>query len=335
MVFVRVHVFAIATLVFLSAGCSRRAEPVTGAWATTATDGNIARYGPATLYVRFPENAAGRTQPLITSGKPEEADGLFVRYVAKGVIRFGYDHWGAPVCESEDIAVTPGEIHAISVSMPSLLARSVRGKRTPLKEVLVVKLNGQLVWRRNVLHHPAPAESIHIGRNRGLLASCEPEFSGVIALVEREAASDETWTPAGGAMIELEVVFPAAPRTGVSEPLVSYGVTGAADLLLVEYHAGKRICFGLDHWSTPLQRSEPLEISDGVQRIQVAFDRKAARDQQGVTVWLNGTQVWRAKAPLYPATNETLEICANTVEASSCERSFSGALVGLRFLESK
>lgn len=331
---VRAHVFAIVTLAFCWAGCSRRVEREAETFATTAT-ANRARYGAAALYVRFPENATGRAQPLVTSGKPGASDGLFVRYVAEDRIRLGYDHWGAGVVESAEIAVVPGAIHALRVSMPSLMGQATRGKRAPLAEVLAVELDGKWVWRRNVRHHPAPAESIGFGRNRVGLGSFEPEFSGVIALVERENPPDEPWPASDPAAIELEVELPIAPRIGACEPLVSYGVTGAADVLLLEYSAEKRIRFGLDHWSRPLQQSEWLKMPDGVQRIRVAYDRKSPPDEQGVTVWLNGMEVWRVKQALYPATHETLEICTNSVGASSCEPTFSGALLGLRFFETR
>ena len=106
-------------------------------------------------------------------------------------------------------------------------------------------------------------------------------------------------------------------------------MTGAADLLLLEYLDGKAIRLAVDHWGTGLRRSEPIAIDRyAIQDLHVQF-----KEPDRVVVDLNGQRVWEVEVPLYPADPSTLTLGANKVGASTAAPLFSGVLLSGSFPE--
>jgi hypothetical protein len=57
--------------------------------------------GPIRLRVRFPEQMAGRAEPLLTAGRPGAGDVIFVIYESDEQLRLAHDHWGSKEVVSE------------------------------------------------------------------------------------------------------------------------------------------------------------------------------------------------------------------------------------------
>lgn len=76
--------------------------------------------GPLRLVLAVPEGAAGRAEPLLTTGETGAGDFLVVRYESATTLRVGFDHWGAGGPWSELITVEPGRPQSVVVSWGNL-----------------------------------------------------------------------------------------------------------------------------------------------------------------------------------------------------------------------
>lgn len=132
----------------------------------------------ARLIVRFPAGRAGVCEPLLTAGHTGAADSVFVRYVAEGKIRLGFDHWGVGGPESGLLEVDFSQPHELELRLGEGSWES--GGEGPLR----VRLDGQTAIDARVVFHPAPAGEILFGENPVGLSTSVPEFSGVLISLE-------------------------------------------------------------------------------------------------------------------------------------------------------
>lgn len=284
-------------------------------------------YGPVSLTVLFPQ-AVGRVQPLLATGAPGRADTLYVRYVAEGVARLGYDHWGYGALESQDFAIRTDVVHQLQIRMPSLMPKRPELEDAGVSPGLLVLLDGQIIWATAAGSHPCHPDEVYIAHNGVGSSVCEQEFGGLVTAITREA--DEPAPALKKAdRVRLRFAVNQVGAPGTFEPLVARGVTGAADLLLLEYLDGKAIRLAVDHWGTGLRRSEPIAIDRyAIQDLHVQF-----KEPDRVVVDLNGQRVWEVEVPLYPADPSTLTLGANKVGASTAAPLFSGVLLSGSFPE--
>jgi hypothetical protein len=141
--------------------------------------------------VLFPEDAVGRSEPLVVSGAPGEADFLYVQYLDGGRIRLGYDHWGAGGPLSDPLTIPSGAVQEMVVNYGGLmpppghaLYRS-EPQLEPLRTRLYVALNGETVFNQPARSHPNQAESVRIGVNAVGGSSCATDFRGRVSEVQR------------------------------------------------------------------------------------------------------------------------------------------------------
>jgi hypothetical protein len=136
--------------------------------------------------------------------------------------------------------------------------------------------------------------------------------------------------------IKLKFVF-ASATPAAREPLITRGVTGAADILLVEYIDRNTIRFSLDHWGIGLVSTDPITIDpQSVQEIIAHFneptDEAMSRNEPGEFVLkLNGKEIWRVRSPLYRTAAERVAIAESRIGASTCAESFSGAILSVSY----
>jgi hypothetical protein len=142
--------------------------------------------GPLRLRTRLPTNRAGQREPLVVTGLTGQGDILLIEYMDAQTVRFGWDHWGAPLVVSEAVPVDFAAEHRIDVAMESLqtvadaaLSRELRSGH------ISVAIDGRRVWEHAGLFFPAEAEEVSVGRNPIGGTVCGPVFGGEILAAER------------------------------------------------------------------------------------------------------------------------------------------------------
>jgi hypothetical protein len=151
-------------------------------------------YGALRLMLELPKHPPTKSEPLLTLGQTGAADCVFVIYEDASHIRLGLDHWGYGGPVSEPIAITPGELQVIEISLGGLHPPSpwfsrhspVAGQPAPF----VLKLNDQVVFRQNHPFHPAKPSQVAVGTNPAGNTVALSSFTGRIISVERLRETD-------------------------------------------------------------------------------------------------------------------------------------------------
>lgn len=233
-------------------------------------------YGPIKLRVRFPAHAAGRSEPLVSTGRTRKGDILFVRYVDEDRVCFGIDHWSAGEVLSEPVGIEPGREYELLLSLGSLLPEDPGGslRAVPwineLRRLAFVALDGKPVFSvRQKFHASAPEEAFVAGNFIGGSVA-RREFTGTVTGMARAslrelerwlpfarpamAGRDSTWEGAAGPW-RLRFRLPQ-DASGVAEPLFSVRTETGGEWLLLEKVDATRIRVRLErtdgvYWSTP------------------------------------------------------------------------------------
>jgi hypothetical protein len=293
----------------------------------------LGMYGAVSMRVLFPR-LRERSQPLVQTGGTGNANTLYVRYMEEGVVRFGYDHWGHASVESGDIRVDLDHAQQLFIRMPSMLPPESGPVYSSMRSNLLVLLNDRVVWTTPVQFHPAPPNTIVFAANLAGASVCEPEFSGLVAAFSRHNESQAPLNRHTG-KFALKLVFPTG-KTGLREPLIVRGVTGRADVLLVEYIDENHVRFGLDHWGVGMFTSDRVACDySAMHNLQVEFVTNGENGFTGVRVEMDGNAVWSQSAQLYQAAPEEIFVGLNRIGASTCSETFSGAIVDLAFPDQK
>jgi hypothetical protein len=70
------------------------------------------------MQVVFPEQtAAGRKEPLVTTGELGKSDFVYVRYLGDDTVAFAFDHWACPAQEGEAVRVVPGRPYTFEAEL--------------------------------------------------------------------------------------------------------------------------------------------------------------------------------------------------------------------------
>jgi hypothetical protein len=106
---------------------------------------------------------SGPACPLVTTGRPNAGDLLYVRYVGATTVVFGYDSWGSGGPESAPVEFAPGTVQPLVIQMPSLAAppRVDRRAHGPLRVVYA----GRAVLSGNVHFFGRAPQEIFFGVN--------------------------------------------------------------------------------------------------------------------------------------------------------------------------
>lgn len=152
--------------------------------------------GEVRFTLKFPDNATGRREPLLVTGRPGAADAIYVHYVDEHHIRIGHDHWGTSGTLSDLIPIDYTAIHVINLRVGSLDSPSPEVSGTPdlpdserkaRESKLRVEINDIVVLDEPALFYPPREDEISLGRNAISLSTCGPHFTGTI--IHTETAS--------------------------------------------------------------------------------------------------------------------------------------------------
>lgn len=237
-------------------------------------------HGPIELKVRFPSNASGRSQALVSSGQSGAGDLLLVTYLDDRHLRFTLDHWGGAAVQSPPVEFEPEVEHRILISMGSLFPAAGHRTYSELPELnrwrerIMIKFDDRTVISQRATFHPTPPTTVTFGRCTTGATTAEPIFTGEItgnrsvAPTEIDAMSGRPPPVTGPSFadyhgtIEMNLRFPD-DALGSAEPLLASGRPGAGDLLYVHYVDERHVVFALDHWGSAALRSPPIEIDRG------------------------------------------------------------------------
>ncbi|HVW21309.1 MAG TPA: hypothetical protein VHC86_08845 [Opitutaceae bacterium] len=290
-------------------------------------------YGPVEMDVALPPEALGRSLPLVSSGVPGRGDLLSVREVRPGWVRFGYDDWGSEYCESGEVSMAEGETHALRLRLPSLLAPGGSPAERALRLSLLVEMDDRVVWTHHAASAPAGPGQAYFGRNQIGATSAQARFNGGIARIERTALPTEAGEASGPVRFRLELPDDAFGR---SEPLLTTGVPGRADIVSVQYLDLGHVRFQLDHWGVAFMRSPPVAVNyallHDLEIRQPSLEAAAAGGETAgeIEVRLDGATVWRQRSAFYPAPPGSVAAAINATGSSTCAPAFTGGIVDIR-----
>jgi len=238
--------------------------------------------GPLRMHVRFSQLSPGRSEPLITTGKAQKGDFLYVIYHDAGHIRIGHDHWGSGGSISEPIAIDYNQVHELLVSIGPLLPPDGHPdqQRYPgvavLRQWLLVVLNGVTVFSAPASWFPSSPAEVVIGNNLIGGSSTQAFFSGVFAGVERipttELASrlpalamevvqrDPEWMAAKGPW-RMKVDLRNTP-VGRRQPLLTSRTEGGVEALVLEKSSPAAARIGYERLGAETLWSEVFPVQE-------------------------------------------------------------------------
>lgn len=296
--------------------------------------------GPLRLTVRFPPFRHPRVEPLVSTGRSEAGDLLYVAYLAPGQIRFGHASWGTGAVETPIVACEPDQPQTLELEMPSFAP----GREQPPAGRLLLRYNGALLLADDRPVHSPDSAEVFLGFNGSDSAAATMDFSGKIESVEKIAnlslPTDKFQRTPGPA--RLMVRFPAGAM-GRSEPLLVTGRTGEADIVYIQYVDESHVRLGYDHWGRGGPVSEPVPVDyAAIQTVEIQLGSlfptgneaawtnmpAAARTtlSDTVLVRLNGLTILDHQDQAYPAQPTEIMAGLNQVGASTCDSAFTGRI---------
>jgi hypothetical protein len=294
---------------------------------------------PVRLELTFPPFANFKKEPLISTGRLDAGDLLYVNYVGPNQLRLAHDSWGGGGIESWIVTYEPGRVYTLEVDMGSLHPHPA-GARFPGR--LQIRLDGVSIMDTTRPFHASDATELAFGYNAMKSTAAYSVFTGQI----RKITSIDTLAtpPQEYGVLRCAVQFPVG-RINRAEPLAVSGRTGAGDFIYVVYSGDDTIRLGYDHWNSggPLtdpirlnyQETHLLEISMGSLLPPVGNDAAwgnlppDARRQlaETITVKLDGRVVLNHPSTAYPAQPDEVAVGTNPIGGSTCDPLFTGRIL--------
>ena len=138
------------------------------------------------IRLRLVPQPRGTREPIVVTGGTGYADTLMVEYVDGQSVRFGLDHWGAPMRMSKPVHFDYSVPHDLEISMSSLEAVEDAPALAEFRSGrLRLKVDGREVWEDTSEFFVTEPGEMAIGRNAVGATTCAPWFSGDILSAER------------------------------------------------------------------------------------------------------------------------------------------------------
>lgn len=162
-----------------SSACETDFSGVIGAIKRNPDVGEPARRGTDQVDLRliFPHGHVGRHEPLFVRGATGAADILLVQYIDEGHIRFGFDHWGVGMVESDPVSIDFDAIHDLDLRLMAPPGTKTTG---PGMRHVTLTLDGKAIWSTDAVFHPATPETVSVGVNHIGASTCDEVFNGVL-----------------------------------------------------------------------------------------------------------------------------------------------------------
>ncbi len=163
--------------------------------ADQARAGVVEATGPEHMVITLPPRRVGRHEPLLTTGRTNAGDMIFVAYEDDSHVRIGYDHWGYGGPVSDSIPIDYGVPHELWISAGSLFPpagdeAAWRGVDPALRQRLLthvsVVLDGTKVLSVTTTAYPSLQTEVAVARNPIGGSTCDASFMGTVDFSERE-----------------------------------------------------------------------------------------------------------------------------------------------------
>jgi hypothetical protein len=299
--------------------------------------GETAAGDKARLRVRFPNDRIGRSEPIVSLSSGTNSRVCYVTYLAKGEVGITCcGRWGVPQ-ESAKVLFDPEKEHDFEFHAGEISGR-------PGSFDVACAFDGVHLFGHTRPPPVAERTVLTAGLNLAGAPGVDSRFTG--PEIELHLAADpapiepeETVGP------EHLVISLPHHATGRSEPLLSTGVTGAADIIYLQYIDGSHVRIGFDHWAYGGGVSGPIKVDYSVPHdvwistgalFPASTDDPAwgklspdARKQlkSGVLVTIDGREALSCPGKTYPSAPGNVVVARNPAGASTCEAEFTGQLV--------
>lgn len=293
------------------------------------------RLGPVELRVVFPQDKAGRIEPLVVTGHQFLADYLFVHYLGDGLIRFGFEHTSRSSAIGPATRIDPDAEHTLVVQMGSLhppVAHPTYDGMSPDEvewrtRTVKVLLNGRTVLHALTECYDASDWQPTIGTSGPNRPGLKDDFSGRILSVRRLPPLPLETVERTTGKLHLVLRLPPFTRPR-SEPLLSTGQSGQGDLIYITYLDAAHYRIGHDHWGHGGTSSPPIGYDPNVsQDIDISCPPLTGRDTPSrLTINVNGSPLIDQETPYYPSTPGQIVVGQNRIGATTAEAVFSGEI---------
>lgn len=305
-------------------------------------------YGPARLHLIFPTQAKSREEVLLATGTSGYTDTLFAIRHQDGTMQIASQHSGSASIFSEPVPFQPGTEHVLTVDIGSLYPPRIHPyyrhwteeEVDRVKHTRRVLLDGVEILHLVQPSYDASPWSFWIGRNP---VDHFAPFSGQImetarlaSLPARPPAQAETF-----GIWSIEVVLPTDVRN-VGLPVLSSGLAGRGNLLLLKILSETEFCFGFDQWGAGITHSPVLSFDAATpHRIDVLAGPQLAvqnlpsswqlspsdlRPISGeLQVWFDGQLAWRTPIKANQSSFKSVGIGTNHQGFSTASPLFSGS----------
>lgn len=294
---------------------------------------------PVRLELTFPPFVHFKREPLISTGRREAGDLLYVIYSGPNRLRFAHDSWGGGNIESWDVTYEPGRVYSLEVDMGSLHPLPA-GSRSEGR--LQIQLDGEPIMTTARPFHASDAAELAFGFNACESSATYPTFMGEIRKITPIDALTATQQQYGALRIALRFPLVNSPR---AEPLVVSGRPGAGDFIYVVYASADTIRLGYDHWGVGGPLTDPIPVNyEETHLLEISMgslfppvENDAAWDNlspetrrqavEKVSIKLNGRVVLEHRSSTHPAKAGEVTIGGNPVGGSTCEQIFTGQVL--------
>ncbi len=291
-------------------------------------------YGPVEFTVRWATLPTGGEETLARIGRAPQEDRVIVRHLGGGRAQFGLAAADAAERMGTPVQLAPGAAHRVRVAIASLYpprAHPYFAGRTAAEIRATLRRAEIAVDGATVLRDYLRLERAGAGEVR-------PERAEAWRRVADDAGARPPENPLAGAgdTLRLRVRF-SPPATGLREPLVVTGRTGAGELLALEHLEGGEVRFVLDSWGQPMRASPARRIDfAAVHTLEVTLAALATVDDATlvsgglagpVRVRLDGEVVWEEHTDYHPAEHAEVYVGRNPIGGTSCGPRFAGEIL--------
>lgn len=155
-----------------------------------------ASYGLVRMQIKLPRPDFGRSEPLVTTGRPGAGDFIYVTYLDATHVLVGHDKWNIGGGRSAPIAIDYDGIQNVEIAMGSLYPEADHAKEysnseqefRDLKNKVSVKWNGALVLSEDAAAYPTSPDAVTVGANTIGGSTTLGHFSGDILSISRGGA---------------------------------------------------------------------------------------------------------------------------------------------------